>query len=275
MKNIILVLVLSMLTTINSIAQEKLKGNKNVITQHREIENFNSILVKDNLKVFITESPVSKVSVETDDNLQIAIQTRVSNNVLEVYLSQPISRKKKLNIYIGVTDSIQRIEARDHSTIIGENEIHTNDIELIAHDNAKIKMSFRTTNFTAIAQDRADLNCSISASEAINITLEENTSFIMQATCTIFSASLSDSASLKPSGNCQEINVISTDNGSFKGKNMLTDYASVQATDRADVYINVSKEVIINSENNATIHLYDNPKISIEKFVDKSSLHKK
>lgn len=275
MKKIIFLLTFSLFFISTIDAQEKLKGNKNVITQHREIGFFDAILVKDDLKVFITESPINKVSVETDDNLQVAVETRIADNTLEVYLSNPISRKKKLNIYIGVTDSIHRIEGRDHATIIGENEIHTNNIEVIAHDNATIKMSFRTTNFSATAQDRSDLNCSVSATNAINVSLEQNASFKSQASCEIFTASLSDSASLKPTGNCQEIIVISNDNGSFRGKDMLTDYASIQATDRADVFINASKELIINSENNAAIHIYNNPKIFIEKFVDKSSLHKK
>jgi len=274
-KSSILFVLTSLFLWTNLYAQEKLKGNKNVITQNREITYFDAILVKDNLKVMLTESPVSKVSVETDDNLQIAVETRVSNNTLEIYLAQPIARKKKLNIYVGVTDSIQRIEAREQVSILGENEIHTNNIELIAHDNAMIKLNFRTTNFTATAQNRSNVDCTISASNNISITLEQNAAFKLQTTANKISASLADSAILKPRGNCQEVEVIANDNASFRGKDLLTDYASIQATDRTNVYINASKEVLINSQKNATIHLYANPKISIEKFVDKSTLHKK
>jgi hypothetical protein len=274
MKKVILVLVSFFLIQFSQ-AQDKLKGNKNVTTQHREIDNFNAILIKDNLHVSISESPNSKVSVETDENLQIAVETRVTNGVLEVYLSQPIARKKKLNVVIGVTDSIQKIEVRDNASLIGENEIHCTNMNIVAQDNASLKLKFRLNNLTATIDDRSDATIEASTKDDVIIALDHNADLKLKTTCDKLSVNVSESSLLKASGNCKDLEIISNDNGSFKGKELLTDNATVQATDRSDVYINASKKLVVNIENNAELYIYDNPELIIEKFSDKATLFKK
>ncbi len=256
-------------------AQDKLKGNKNVVTQHRDVMPFTGILVKDNLDIIISESPNSKVSVETDENLQIAVETRVTNGTLEVYLSQPIARKKKLKVFVGVTDSIQKIEVRDNASILGENEIHAKDLSIIAQDNASLKLRFRLDKLTATIDDRSDANLEITAKDNIIVAMEHNASLKLKTTCDNLSVNLADSSSLKATGNCNELAAICSDNGSFKGKELLTDKATIQASDRTDVYVNASKKLFINIENNAELYIYDNPKLVIEKFTDKATLFKK
>jgi len=274
MKKVILVLVSFFLVQFSQ-AQNKLKGNKNVTTQHREIDNFNAILIKNNLHVSISESPNGKVSVETDENLQIAVETRVTNGILEVYLSQPIARKKKLNIIVGVTDSIQKIEVRDNASLIGENEIHCTNMNIVAQDNASLKLKFRLNNLIATIDDRSDATIETSTKDDVIIALDHNADLKLKTTCDKLSVNVSESSLLKASGNCKDLEIISNDNGSFKGKELLTDNATVQATDRSDVYINASKKLVVNIENNAELYIYDNPELIIEKFSDKATLFKK
>ncbi len=275
MKKITFLIVLSFLFTVNITAQEKLKGNKVVVIQHRDVADFNSISIKDNLKVFINESPTNKVSVETDENLQDAIITRVSNGVLEIYISQPIKRKKKLNITIGVLDSLKHIEVRDNASLIGDNEMQTGDLELFAQDNAKIKMNFRSSNITITAQNRSDLEIGISTKGIVTIDTKQTAAVRAQINCSKLTVTLSESSLIKPSGNSEEIIVVANDNGTFKGKDLLSDYATIEASDKSDVYINASKELLINIENNAELYIYANPVFTIEKFADKSTIFKK
>ena len=275
MKKVSFLIVISFFFTLNTTAQEKLKGNKNVITQHRDVTEFNSISIQNNLKVFVSESLTSKVSVETDENLQDAIVTRVSDGILEVYISQPIKRKKKLAIYIGIAAPLKSIEVKDNASIIGESEIQTDDLELFAKDNGSIKMKFRSTNLTVTAKDRSDLDISISTKGVINVNSKQTASIRMQGTCSKMNATLEGTSLIKPTGNCEEVIVLANDSGNFKGKDLLADYATVEAKDKSDVYVNVSKELIINIENTAKLYIYADPTMTIEKFADKSTLFKK
>jgi len=270
----ILIILLSLVFIPFSNAQ-KLKGNKNVIVDDREIEIFNTIVVKNNLTVILEESPVNKVRVETDENLQSAVITRVNNEVLEVYLSQEIRSKKALNIYIGVTDLLERIEAKDNAEIISKDEIHTGAIELITQDNSNVDIKLVSSDISIIGKDKSDLVLSLKADNNITINLEQNCAILMHCSAYKIDAKLTDSASLKPIGNCKELIINANSNVSMKGKDLLTDYAAIESTDRSNIFVNVSKELIISAENMTEIYIYDNPKIFIEKFSDKSSLYKK
>ncbi len=274
MKNSLLILLLSLVLVPLSNAQ-KLKGNKNVTIENRELDDFNSILIKNNLNVFLEESPITKVRVETDENLQSAVETRVNNDVLEVYLSQGIRRKKKLNIYIGVTDLLQKIEINDNATVIGNEDIHTGPIELITEDNSSLEMKLVSSDVSLLGKDRSDMKLNIKADNTISVILEQNSNIYLQCSAYKVDAKLGDASSLRPLGNCKELIVDASTNVSLKGKDLLTDYAAITAIDRSNIFVNVSKELIISAENMSEIFVFDNPKIFIEKFSDKSTLYKK
>ncbi len=274
MTRIILLLTISLLAIPISNAQ-KLKGNKNVITEERNVMNFSSILVKNKLNVFIEESTTNNVRVETDENLQMAVETRVFDGVLEVYLSQEIKRKKILKIYIGVTDSIRRIEAQDRSSIIGKNEIHTGLIELITKDYASINLILKSDELIVIGGDKSSMELIADVPENISVVLDQKSFVKMNASTNKINVSLTDNATLKLSGNCKELITTTDTNSNIRGKELLTDYADIKATGRSNVYVNVKEEIIINAEEMSEIYLYDNPKIFIDKFTDKSTLHKR
>ncbi len=274
MKIKLLLLLLSLTLAPISHAQ-KLKGNKNVVIDHRELDEFNSIIIKNNIDVFLEESPTSKVRVETDENLQSAVETRVTGDVLEVYLSQSIRSKKKLNIYIGVTDLLQKIEVQDNANVIGNEDIHVNTIELITEDNSSLEMKVISSHIIVIGKDKSDMNLTLKTDNTISVEISENADIYMQCSTYKVDAKLSDNASLRPIGNCKELIINANTNSSVKAKDLLTEYASIDATDRSNIFVNVAKELIISSEKMAEIFVFDNPKIFIEKFTDKSSLYKK
>lgn len=274
MKKLSLLIIFSLIISPFSYAQ-KLKGNKNVTVEHRELDIFNTIIVKNNLKVTLEDSPVNKVRVETDENLQSAVETRVSNEVLEVYLSQEIRSKKTLDIYIGVTDLLQKIETLDNATISSDKDIHTGAIELISEDNSNINLKLISSDISIIGKDKSDLVLNLKADNNIIVNLEQNSAVLMNCSAYKVDIKLSDSSSLKPIGNCKELIISANSNVSMKGKDLLADYAAIESSDRSNIFVNVAKELIISAENMTEIFIYDNPKIFIEKFSDKSSLYKK
>ena len=168
MKKLIFIFLISLVFAPFSNAQ-KLKGNKNVTLENREIDSFNTIIVKNDLHVILEESQENNVRVETDENLQSAVEIRVSNKVLEVYLSQDIRRKKTLKIYIGVTDLLQRIEVLDHAKITGEKSIHTGIIELITEDNGTLEVNIIEPDISIVGKDKSDMKLVRKAYNNINV----------------------------------------------------------------------------------------------------------
>jgi len=263
------------LLTINYSQAQKLKGNKNVTLENREIEPFTSILLKGKINVVLQESPIAKVTVETDENLQSAVETRVIDNVLEVYLSQEIKSKKALNITIGVTDSIQRIEAHDRVKITSENEIHTYATEIVAIGSASIQLNLRSKTLSIIGEEKSKFDLVVSVKDTLNIDLKSKSALKMQSNAYKIKANITDSSSIKYEGICKEIEIDADGSTTIKGKDLLTDYAYINATGKSNITVNTARELTLYSDGSTSINLYDNPKIYIEKFGGKSILRKK
>jgi len=274
MKKIILLSIVTLFTFQLSFAQ-KLKGNKNVIIENRETDDFSTIVIKDKLKVFITESTDNNISVETDENLQIAVETRVNNGVLEVYLSHEISRKKELNIYIGVNDSIKRIEAYDYASITSDKEVHISDLEIFTKDHASVNLIINANSISVKADDKSDLELTLNAMDQISISLEQKASLELQCISNNINAILADDTSIDIKGNTKNLILKAESSASFEGKELFVDTAKVSALGKASLYLNILNEVTISAEDDADIYLYANPKIIINKFSDKSTLYKK
>ena len=101
MKKVIYSLSFFLLFSLTTIfAQEKLKGNKEVTTEIRNISDFSKIEVIDNVEVLLVYNPNQSIEIETDSNLHEAILTELNNDVLTIKTSDKITRKKKLLITV-------------------------------------------------------------------------------------------------------------------------------------------------------------------------------
>ncbi len=274
MKNLSITIILAILT-INGFAQTKLKGNKKVITQNREVEYFNKIVVKNDLKVIFSNGTRAEVSVETDENLQDAITTRSEGGTLDIYISQPIATSKQLMVYVSVVDTLLTIETRDKASITSENEIITNQLNLMSFDKSIQKMICHANKINIEAEGSSDMELTLITDEATNIKAEGNSNLKLNLKTNSFDCFIQNSASVKPVGNGKTININSNDNGNYSGKEMLAESIVLEALDKSEVSVNASKNLEIEAQNDVKVYIYSNPKILLKKFTDKAVLFKK
>lgn len=274
MKNLALLLVISFLN-ISIGAQEKLKGNKIVSFQDREVTYFNKIIVKDDLKVMLSSGSAVQVNVETDENLQNAITTRVSEGVLEVYINQKIASSKKLLVYVKVADTLLTVETRDNAKIVVESEINVSELNIMAFDKSSQEIICHANNANIIADGTSDLNLVLNVDSFTNVTADQNSTVKLNLKTNLLNCTLNNSGLVKTVGNCKSIQVEAHDNGNFSGKDLLADTISMIALDRSDVAVNAAVSLEVTAENDAEVYIYDNPEIIMKKFSDKAVLFKK
>jgi len=274
MKNLSIFTIL-VIFSLNCFAQTKLKGNKNVITQNRDVEFFNKIVIKDDLKVIISNGSKAEVIVETDENLQDAIITRSESGTLDIYISQPIATSKQLMVYVSVLDTLLTIETRDKALVISDNEIITNQLHLMSFDKSTQKMICHATNVNIEAEGTSDMELTLIADETTIIKSEGNSNLKLNLKTDSFDCFIQNSASVKPVGNCKTIKINSNDNGNYSGKEMLAENMMIEALDKSDVSVNASKNLEIDAQNDAEVYIYNNPKIILKQFADKAVLFKK
>ena len=268
-------LILFVLFSFQNVNAQKLKGNKNVTIVDRELESFHSIIVSDKLDINLIPSRNSGVSIETDENLHVAIGTEISAGVLSISLDQKIQRKKTLKINVRVTDSIQLIEVSDKASVLSANVIHSESLTLKATEHAKLDLVLDTYTLDVFAGDRSTIRLKVSAENSINLELSGRNDSFIEGRSDSNTASLTENASIKLTGTCNELNLTVNDNGSCKAKEYSCDNAVVTVADKADVDVNVKTEIEILASDSSEMNLYGEPSIIINSFTGKAKLSKK
>ena len=163
----IAILLLLIILPLNISAQEKLKGNKIVVTEDRDISDFNKIEINDNIDVIITQASNKSVSVETDENLQFAVFTEVKGEVLTIKLSKKIIKKKVLKVYISIDDFIDEINTYNRAEVRGDGTLNLDQIIINAEGDSRINLDIKCAGFSLKNNESANVNLTVKADKAI------------------------------------------------------------------------------------------------------------
>ncbi len=155
-KQLIGLFLLGIILSISFISfAQKTKGNGNIITQERSLPEFNTIEVGGAYMVFLSQGDEQSVKVETDENIQSQVITKVDNNILKIS-SKSIRRPTKLNIYIAFKD-INCIKASGASTIRGENKINTAQLKIKASGASNVNLDISVNTLQTEISGAADV----------------------------------------------------------------------------------------------------------------------
>ncbi len=152
------VIIAVVFTTVTSsiVAQEK--GNKNVTTVERDVPAFTGIEAGGALKVYISKGEVQSVKIETDENLQQNVMTKVDGDILQIS-SKGIKNPTKLNAYI-VVKELKSVKVSGASTIQGESLFETNDFKVTASGASSVQLDLDVTALTSVVSGAADVTLS-------------------------------------------------------------------------------------------------------------------
>jgi hypothetical protein len=255
-------------------SQEKLKGNKVVITEDRNISDFTKIEVIDDIEVLLVYNEKQSVSVEADSNLQPVILTSVKNDVLTIRTDQVIGRSKGLTVHLKVNKNITEISTYNEAYVGSNNSIVLDSLTINAFDSSEINLKLNTKSILVNGKGTSKLNFEI---------LSTNVLFKTEGTCetkaTINTQNITidilDKAVTTLLGNTTNLEVDCYSTTSFKGKDFASKNATVKANNSATVFVNASDALTIYSNNTSEINIYANPIIVIKEFYDKALIRKK
>ena len=270
--NFIVLIIFLIASTLT--AQEKLKGNKEVTTENRDISEFTKIEVIDNVDVFLIYNENQSVNVKTDSNLQSAILTEVNNGTLTINTSAKIVREKELSVYIKVNRDLKEIYAYNNVKVISENSLIIDSLRVHAFDNSKFNLKLNSKLVHINSKKTSNLNLSILCDE-IFIRSEESCDIKAVIDTKYININNLDRAAITMSGTCDDLEIESMGSSSFKGKNFQSKNAVINATHTSDIYVNALDNLDIFAKNSSEVYIYSNPKMTISEFFDKASLHKK
>lgn len=135
------------------------RGNGNVITQTRDVEDFTGVRGSSGLDVYLEKGSENKVVIEADENLHDLIVTEVNNGFLKIKTSSGISRAKAKKVYVTFTD-LDAVEASSGSDVIVNSVVSAEKLSLSSSSGADLEVEIDAREVTAKTSSGSDLKVS-------------------------------------------------------------------------------------------------------------------
>jgi hypothetical protein len=261
-------------------AQDKIRGDGQVKIENTIVDEFETLSVGNELEVVLIKSKAPSVTIKADGNLHTLINFEVKNGNLEFKIAPKVTRAKSFKAEIRYSDKLNTIVLHDDVDVTAESGIQLPELNLILNDDSKINAEIKVDKFSLINNHdenfKMSTNCKleVETKEAV-LDLKQNSNNDLRINTEKLDINMYDNAEVDIEGFAYDLNIVSIQSSSIKGKDFLANNANVNITEKSEVEINVSDALNLNASGNSTLTLYGTPKINIESLLNKVTIYKK
>ena len=274
-KKITLLLTLVLFTAIGfSQQKEKVKGSKIVTVTQKEIGDFDTLEVQDNLEIFLIKGDNCSLEIEADDNLHDAIGIDLKGKTLQLSASKQVSGAKKFSIRVTYTDNFKMVIAKNDANITALADINLTDFTYKGFDSAKFFANATTKKFTFMSNDKSKAELNLK-SEETTIEMSKNSQLKALISSTMMKFDMYQKATAAVEGDVIDLKLRLDNNAGFTGKNLTAKNAEITTEGYTTCSILVSTKAVIDAIGKSEIQLFGDQKIEMKNFKDNASLLKK
>lgn len=275
MKNYSVLLLLLFVSTL-ALAQknEKIKGSKIVTIVQKEIGDFDSLEVSDNIEVYLDRGEKSELKIEADDNLHDIITIDLSSNTLRINTSKKAVNYKKLIVRVTYTNELKMVTSKNEAIINAIQEIQLNEITFKALDDSKLNLNVNSKDFTLQTDNNSKTELNLK-SEKATIELSENSTLKALIASAELKCDLYQKSKANLEGDVTNAAIRLDNNAEFTGNNLIIKTAELIAEGYSNCSINANTSLSIEASGNTAIKIYGEQKVEIKRFMDNASLNKK
>ncbi len=268
-----LLLILCVLISTISLAQDKVKGSRVLSTNTTDINPFNRLLLTEDFEVKLVEAETAAVKIVIDENLHDYIKIIDKDSTLTLKTTAKL-RFKKQEITVFYTDVLNTIELKEEAEIFSENSLKFTDLTLVTSENSRAFLTVECTMIKHINEGKARNKLNITAD---NVTLELNGDSKIEAliNASKIEADLLESADAQIEGDAKDLDLNVDNSSDFNGEKLSVKDINITTLNRAEAKVNASSDLNINASGTSEIEIYGSPKINIESFEDNAILKKK
>ena len=122
---------------------KRIKGNGNLITQARDLDDFTGVKACCNLEVELTQGENYSVEVRADENLQEYVETRVFGSTLEIGFRDNTNLNPSTSIRVFITlPELTMIDASSSADIVTTSAFKGDRLELESSSGSSIEAEF-------------------------------------------------------------------------------------------------------------------------------------
>lgn len=270
----VLLLVLLISTLALAQKKEKIKGSKIVTMEQKEIGNFESLEVGDNIEVYLDRGEKSELKMEADDNLHNIINIDLNANTLRINTSKSATNYKKLIVRVTYSKELKMITAKDESIINAIQEIQLDDITLKAHDNSTLNLNVNSKSFFLQSDNNSKTELNLK-SENATIELSKNAALKALIDSAELKCDLYQKSKAILEGDVTNAVIRLDNNAEFSGNNLVIKNAELMAEGYSHCSINSDTTLSVDASGNSEIKIYGEQKVEIKRFMDNATLNKK
>ena len=153
-----------LLTLTYTSVKAQTRGNGNISKQERQVSDFNAIDVGCAIHLYISQGATQSVKVETDENLQDKVITKVSNGTLRLSCDN-IKDATKMDIYVTAVN-LSNIDASGASKVTGQTLLKSETFGLYISGAAKADLDIETGIFKNETSGAANATLTVKANTA-------------------------------------------------------------------------------------------------------------
>jgi hypothetical protein len=254
--------------------KEKIRGSKIVTIEKKNIEKFENIEVTDNFEIILINGNVPHLEIDADDNLQEIIKVETFGNTLKISSVKSVSGHKKMSIRVTYTENLKMLVAKDDATITAIDEIKNKEITFKCYDNSSLFVNASSKTFTLIANDKSKVELNLK-SEDVVLELSRNNQTKALIAANKLQCDMYQKSSAVIEGDVNDLKLRLDNNANFTGRKLGANNASLIMEGSAKSSVSVKGILMIEASGKSEIHVYDEPKIDLKRFVDNVTLYKK
>jgi len=266
-----------LLFTVLTFAQkkEKVKGSKIVKLEQKQVDEFESLEVEDNLEIFLIKGKDCGIEIEADDNLIEFVEYKLTGKNLRLSTSKDISSYKKLSVRVIYNDKFNMLIAKDETNITSLSDVVLDNISFKSYDYSKLFLNANTKNFTLMANDKSKVELNLKSEKtAVDVSKSAYVKALISSGEMKFD--MYQKASADVEGDVLDLKLRMDNNTDFTGKKLTAKNALIEVSGYANTNINISNIATLDASGNGEIELYGEPiKIEIKRFTDSAILRKK
>ncbi|MFM9824676.1 GIN domain-containing protein [Flavobacterium sp.] len=268
-------LILLLLTSLTWAQKgEKIKGSKIVTIEKKEIDNFESIEVGDNIEVFLEKGDKTELKIEADDNLQSVIKIDLSDNILRLNTNKTVVNYKKLIVRITYTNDLKMVITKNESVVNALQEIQLEDITFKSFNESKLNLNVNSRNFLIQSDDKSKIELNLKSENAI-IELSKNATLIALIATAELKCDLYQKGKANLEGDVNNAVIRLDNNSDFIAQKLIVKNFDLTAEGYSNSSINCNSNLRINASGNSEVKIYGDQKIEINGFEDSATLIKK
>lgn len=158
-KQIIVVLAIVCITTINAQRNKKIKGNGNVVTIERNTEDYDGIRIGGFYEVNLVEGNEGQITLEGEDNILEYVETEVRGGTLTIKSKDNMNLRATKNVSITVpVESINHLRLSGSGKVVGKKTLDMDNLRIRGSGSRNLELTMDSENLSITSSGSSRIN---------------------------------------------------------------------------------------------------------------------